>query len=70
MLATVAIFTVLERSLIGTCQRRVAPHFVSTYGSGQALADALKLLVKELIVPVVSHRSLFWLAPWLTLWFA
>ena len=70
VLATVAFFTVLERSLIGTCQRRLAPHLVCTYGSGQALADALKLLFKELIVPVVANRSLFWLAPWLTLWFA
>jgi len=69
-LIVVAFLTLFERNVIGTLQRRLGPNVVWIYGSGQALADAVKLIVKELVLPSVSNSVLFALAPWVTLWFS
>ena len=37
-------------------QRRLGPNLVWIYGGGQALADALKLLVKEFILPSIANK--------------
>ena len=62
-LIVVAFLTQFERNVIGTLQRRLGPNVVWIYGSGQALADAVKLIVKELVLPSVSNSVLFALAP-------
>ena len=69
-LAAVAFLTLFERNVIGMFQRRLGPNNVWIFGAGQALADALKLIVKELILPCVANRSLFWLAPFISLLWA
>lgn len=69
-LSAVAFLTLFERHLIGTLQRRAGPNLVWIYGSGQAVADALKLMIRELILPCIANRSFFWFAPFLTLWWA
>ncbi len=72
VLITVAYFTYAERKVIGFIQGRIGPNRVgffgfSLWGLGQPIADAVKLLVKEIIVPTGSNRSLFIMAPILSL---
>jgi len=62
----IAFLTLLERNVIGTLQRRLSPTFVCIWSIGQPLADAFKLLFKELILPCFTNRSLFLFSPWLT----
>jgi NADH-quinone oxidoreductase subunit H len=58
-LAVVAFLTLFERNVIATLQRRVGPNLVLISGGGQAVADALKLMMKELILPCIANSSLF-----------
>ncbi|MCH7713904.1 MAG: NADH-quinone oxidoreductase subunit NuoH [Chloroflexi bacterium] len=55
--------TWLERKLLGRLQRRLGPTRTGPMGLMQPLADALKLLLKEDIVPSSSEKAIFWLAP-------
>jgi NADH-quinone oxidoreductase subunit H len=66
LLIAVAYFTIAERKLIGTIQRRKGPNVVGFLGLMQPLSDGLKLFVKETIVPTNSVISIFLLAPLLT----
>lgn len=63
ILLSVAFFTVLERKILAAMQRRRGPNFVGIYGLLQAIADALKLLSKETLIPSSSNFFLFILAP-------
>ena len=63
ILLSVAFFTVLERKILAAMQRRRGPNFVGIYGLLQAIADALKLLSKETLIPSNSNFFLFILAP-------
>lgn len=72
VLLTVAYFTYVERKVIGFIQGRIGPNRVgffgfSLWGLGQPIADAVKLIVKEIIVPTGSNRFLFVMAPILSL---
>jgi NADH-quinone oxidoreductase subunit H len=67
LLVCVAFFTVAERKIIGSIQRRRGPNVVGVFGILQAIADGLKLLLKESIVPSSSSKFLFIFAPMLTL---
>ncbi len=67
ILLVVAYVTLLERKLLGSMQRRVGPDTVGVYGLAQPFADALKLLVKEMVIPQQSQGVLFVLAPAVTL---
>jgi NADH-quinone oxidoreductase subunit H len=63
-LATVVLSLVwLERKLLGRLQRRLGPTRTGPMGLLQPVADALKLLLKEDIVPESSQKAMFWLAP-------
>lgn len=63
ILLSVAFFTVLERKVLASMQRRRGPNFVGIYGLLQAIADALKLLSKETLIPSSSNFFLFILSP-------
>jgi NADH-quinone oxidoreductase subunit H len=63
LLIAVAFFTVAERKIMGVIQRRRGPNVIGYAGLLQALADGLKLFVKETILPSNSNLIIFLLAP-------
>lgn len=66
LLIAVAYFTLAERKIMGAIQRRRGPNVVGVFGLLQPLADGLKLLLKETIIPSNANTVLFILAPILT----
>lgn len=66
-LLPVAFYTLLERKLMSALQRRRGPNSVGFWGSLQPVADGLKLLVKEGLVPRGASLSLYLAAPLLSL---
>jgi NADH:ubiquinone oxidoreductase subunit H len=63
VLIAVAFVTVAERKTLASMQRRLGPNIVGIYGSLQAFADALKLILKEYIAPTQANLILFFLGP-------
>jgi len=63
LLLAVAYLTFAERKVIGYMQTRVGPNRVGPRGWLQPIADALKLLLKEAIIPTNANRFLFIIAP-------
>lgn len=66
LLIAVAYFTLVERKILASIQRRRGPNVVGTFGLLQPLADGLKLFVKETILPSNADIILFVFAPILT----
>jgi len=62
VLLTVAILTLLERKIMAAIQIRRGPNVIGL-GLLQPLADGLKLLIKELIIPLKGNKWLFLLSP-------
>ncbi len=67
LLVTVAWYTYAERKIIGYMQVRLGPNRVGPKGWLQPVADAVKLMFKELIVPAGANRLLFVAAPVISL---
>ncbi|WP_304985432.1 NADH-quinone oxidoreductase subunit NuoH [Coxiella-like endosymbiont] len=67
LMLVVAFLTFAERKVIGYIQSRVGPNRVGFRGFAQPIADALKLLFKEIIIPTASNRYLYIIAPVLSL---
>jgi NADH-quinone oxidoreductase subunit H len=63
LLLAVAYLTLWERKLIGWIQIRLGPNRVGPWGLLQPIADGVKLLMKEIILPTNANKGLFILAP-------
>jgi NADH-ubiquinone oxidoreductase chain 1 len=70
ILLSVAFMTIIERKQLAAHQRRVGPQVVGYYGILQPFSDALKLILKETVIPSQSNKVLFYLAPVSTLIFS
>jgi len=66
LLIGVAYLTYAERKVMAAMQMRKGPNVVGPFGLLQPFADALKMLMKETIVPTGANKVLFILAPMLT----
>ena len=66
IMGAVAYLTLAERKVIAAMQLRKGPNVVGPFGLFQPVADGLKLLVKETVIPSGANRVVFILAPMLT----
>lgn len=66
LLLCVAYLTYAERRVIGLMQMRRGPNVVGPFGLLQPIADAVKLLFKEVIVPTAASKVVFIIAPMIT----
>ncbi len=67
LMGCVAYLTLWERKAIGFTQIRFGPNRVGPFGLLQPIADALKLLTKEIIIPTAASKGLFVLGPVMTI---
>ena len=63
LLACVAYLTLAERKVLAAAHRRRGPNVVGPFGLLQPLADGLKMLAKETVIPTRANRVVFVLAP-------
>jgi NADH-quinone oxidoreductase subunit H len=66
LLIGVAYLTLAERKVLAAMQLRRGPNVVGPFGLFQPFADALKMIMKETIIPSGANRFLFLIAPMLT----
>jgi NADH-quinone oxidoreductase subunit H len=65
LLTTIAYLTWLERKVVAHIQSRWGPYLVGPHGLFQPLADGMKFILKEDIVPLEADTFIYWLAPFL-----
>lgn len=70
LLLAVAFLTLVERKVLAAMQRRLGPNYVGVIGLVQPIADAAKLVGKEIVIPRTVNVFLFILAPVTTLFLA
>jgi NADH-quinone oxidoreductase subunit H len=63
LMGAVAYLTLWERKLIGWMQVRIGPNRVGPFGLLQPVADGIKLLMKEVILPTNANKALYLLGP-------
>ena len=66
VLISIAYLTLAERKIMGAMQQRFGPNNVGFFGLLQPLADGLKLLLKESVIPTNANTFCFIFAPILT----
>jgi NADH-quinone oxidoreductase subunit H len=67
ILIAVAFFTLAERKVMGSIQHRISPNVVGFLGLLQPIADAVKLMLKESVIPTNAVTVGFVVAPVITL---
>ncbi len=67
LMGLVAYLTLWERKMIGWMHIRLGPNRVGPAGLLQPIADAVKLLLKEIVIPAKSNKALFVIAPVMTI---
>ncbi|MGD8484208.1 MAG: NADH-quinone oxidoreductase subunit NuoH [Thioalkalispiraceae bacterium] len=72
LMIAVAYFTYAERKVIGAMQVRIGPNRVGFFGFrlwglGQPIADAVKLMFKEIVIPTGANKALFLISPVLSI---
>ena len=67
LMGAVAYLTLWERKFLGWMQVRLGPNRVGPWGLLQPIADAMKLLTKEILVPAAANKGLFFIGPVLTI---
>ena len=67
LLVSVAMIVWLDRRVWAFVQKRRGPNVVGPFGLFQSLADALKYIFKEVIIPASSNKVIFILAPIITM---
>ena len=67
VLFSVAMIVWLDRRIWGLVQKRKGPNVVGPFGLLQTLADALKYMLKEIIIPASANKPVFILAPIITM---
>ncbi len=68
VLIATAYFTLAERKILASVQRRIGPTTTGFWGILQPLADGIKLLTKENLVPSNSNKIIWHLSPFASLW--
>ena len=63
LLISVAYFTIAERKIMGSIQRRKGPNYIGFIGLLQPLADGLKLFSKETTLPTTANTFIFLISP-------
>lgn len=66
ILLTIAYLTLVERKIMAAIQRRIGPNLIGFLGLLQPIADALKLLLKETIIPTQANSIIFIFSPIIT----
>ncbi len=67
ILVSVAMIVWLDRRVWGLVQKRKGPNVVGPFGLFQTIADALKYIFKEIIIPASANKTVFILAPIITM---
>jgi len=67
LMLSIAYLTWAERKVIGYMQVRIGPNRVGPWGLIQPIADGLKLLMKEIVVPSGANKAIFIIAPMLAI---